>query len=216
MSLEAVPRNHVEREQLVRALEAWIASQPPELALQINESVFAAAKNAYLDLSGQYQAAKGAERAASDAADAADRRFDPAFRNWSNSVRDERGVARSSELSAILGMSPGELVQRTYAVEVLHTQKLLTQLESRADLRGDPSALAELTAATAALAISVADDEKATLARLAIGREYSIATKDFDRSYRKLRRALSPILGKDALDAAFPLFVRAERKIENE
>ncbi|MDX9723541.1 MAG: hypothetical protein RBU37_22525 [Myxococcota bacterium] len=212
MSLMPYPKTHAEREQVIRATEVWRTKTPTELALALYTHIFAPAEKAYLELGERYQAAKGAERAASDAADVCDERFDTAMRKWTVSVRDERGVARTAELSPLLSMPPNELTRKPYGVEVSHTQRMLVQLENRPELRGDPAAFAELSAATNALAVAVAADEEATLTRLAIGREYTLATKEFDKAYRKLRRALVPLIGQEALDAAFPLFVRAEPK----
>ena len=203
-------RTHAEREQVQRAVEAWRESKPDALALDLESTIFAPALNRWVPSYAAHQQAMAVERAASDALDDGDGRFDAAARAWLATLRDEAGRSRTAEITTIVGMAVSEMLKLPPRDELVRVGRLFAQQGERPDLRGDEARLGELQLAAEALGKLVKTDEEALRAKLAAGQVHAQTTAAFDRAYRKLLRTLEPLIGREAIAAAFPRFQRTK------
>lgn len=212
------PTTHAHRDQIIRALAAYLASSIADPAvLELYMRFFASASAAYATARSEWLTAQAAWQAASAAADEADDAFDTALRRLMLSLRDEDGRADTALNQSLLGgVQPSELMAMRYAEEVTRARAFLTRLEARTDLSPNPDRLARFQSAVEALEAAAGASEAALRARLAAGQAQEQAIADFDSAWGKFVRAARLMVDEATVDRFVPRFGAAAESAGDE
>jgi hypothetical protein len=217
MTLRVRPRSHSERSTIHRAVDAFLAAPSADVDARAAEArIFRASAEAWAAALVAHREAAALASLASAEADSADVAFDDAARRWAGSLRDERGRSLVSRLTALTGgLAISDLCRLPYGDQANRMSDLLLKLPGHPELNGDPGHLAALSAATAALQPLAVQDEVATRARHARGRELDLASVQFDAAYVRLYRSFVNLFGQCRTREVLPAFeVRASPKAE--
>ena len=212
MSVTYRPRTQAERDSVIAAVDAYIASADadPEL-VALDTRFFSTARAAYSAALETHQSLSAAAREASDAADSADADFDRDLRLFVATVRDRAGHLATSSVTELLGgILPSVLSKSRYREEVTKAQGLLMGLPKRPSLGYDATRADALRNSTDALDTAATADELATRDARKAGVALTSARTTFDQSYAKLVRMASGLLSDEVLRAILPRFVRSD------
>ena len=218
MSTSTRPRSHAEREQILRAMSAYLGTVDADATvIALHARFFAEPSSAYSAARASWLSAHGAWQSASAAAEEQDVSFDNALRRLMLSLRESSGKADHELIASLLGgVTPTELMGMRYAEEVTRARALLVRLESRPDLSPSAERLATMQSATDALEAAASTLEAAVRAKRVAGEAMESANLEFDTAWGKLVRALRAVLDETTAEPLIPRFVRGESAAESE
>jgi hypothetical protein len=207
------PHDHAQRDVCIRAVAPLSGrTDLHPLLVSALDQVFAPARDLYAASLAAYRTAQATAATTGEALAAADAIFDKAFRSWAPTVRDADGKAVPRELAELLdGALPGDLVQMAPAQEVTRTRYLLEQLPHRPALAGDPTRLAALVVAHAALTSALGAHEAALRTQRDTSAELDLATASFDKAWSFLAKVVAQVAPED-IRALLPSFSSRSRK----
>ena len=212
MSMTFRPSTHAERDQVVAALQAWMATPGADSTLvALTTTLCLPALEAYVAARQAWPEKFAEARVASAAADAADEAFDRDLRLLSASIRDAAGRSQPRVLADMMGGTlASELTRLPYRKEITKGSALVTTLKARADLGVDPALLSGLEASVDALRLAANEDELASRASALAGATQRATAAAFDLAYGRLVRAFKAYAGESSAAAILPRFVRVE------
>ena len=144
---------------------------------------------------------------------ALDEKFDVAFRMFTPTVRDERGVGASGELAKMAGgILPSDLVKHPLHEEHLHTAEILRQVPLRSDLSYDATRYAELAAVHAKLPGMISTLATTALAVKTTTDDHYASRASFDSVYGRFRSVVRAAGGDALVRALLPEFISRDPK----
>lgn len=203
-----VPVNQEQREQLAWASDAFRNSNTNELANSIYDSLYANELRIWRESQHELLTNKSAVHCSQKKCSELDKAFDRSARLWAASLYDEDGRSLVLKLKPLLrGMSLAQLLKEAPIQQVTCARELFAKLDAHTELRGDEEALSDFREKTEALAEAIKQDAEANKALQLSTKTYADATKAYIAAYRKMRKAMIAILGKQLVEASFPQFV---------